>query len=483
MTIPSGIPGPQVLLNPSFDPPDGIIEGSELAPNSFMNGTGGSSAGTGTVVGDIADNYTVSAGTGLTLTCSKTAIDSQKIVASGAGIGNISDLSYNTSVTGGKIYKAKIRITGLVGAVSWIIRNDTNSWNVTAGTIDRNAIYTYIFEAPTDMNIASRISFDDSEEVEINEISIKEITLDDWEFLGTQTATNYIDFGVQNLRFFCDGSSLGITQGIPTGFDYKYTVKCNSYTGGAVSLFDGGSRITQISSLGETSGFFTASNSSFNVLADGGTDLTLDYVYLNKMVRSKRAIQSVPISRTKIAPIFECPSSNGTNIPTVPGRRNNMYVISFDFDSLGADAGFVVIQKNNSSGKWPHAAGASNRIHLQDIQIHSNQPPDGLADLRVGFLKTIGASSSSIMTLAAWNRSLRSPFGFVDILNTSLGGGFMEATTFGNTYVTDNIVSGTPIKGPDGATYTAQVGDLVVDYEQYTKNSEFCMVFIYDILT
>ena len=169
-----------------------------------------------------------------------------------------------------------------------------------------------------------------------------------------------------------------------------------------------------------------------------------------------------------------------TSLSIVEGKRNYYYV-TYDFNSIGSDEAFLLVDLNNAGGEWPHPAGGS-AVHVQDIHIHSNQPPDSTGELVVGFLTRIGETDSDILTLGEWQRTLLSPFHFMDTIETSLGGGFEPATTFGPTLTTSNITTASNLEGPDGSSYAPQVGDLVADYNAIVKNSEFCMLITYDIL-
>lgn len=168
------------------------------------------------------------------------------------------------------------------------------------------------------------------------------------------------------------------------------------------------------------------------------------------------------------------------SLSIVEGKRNYFYV-TYDFDTLGLDAARILISLDNASGKWGHPTGGTG-LHIQDIHIHSNQPPDGLGILMVGFLTRLGASDSDILILGDWPRTIVSPFHFVDTIETSLGGGFRSATTFGPTATTSLITSGGTLVGPDGANYAPKVGDLVVYYDALVKNAEMCMFITYDVL-
>ena len=177
--------------------------------------------------------------------------------------------------------------------------------------------------------------------------------------------------------------------------------------------------------------------------------------------------------------IADC-NCDGFALNIVEGKRNYFYV-TFDFNAIGADEAFLLVDRNNSGGEWPHPSGG-DKIHVQNIDIHSNQPPDGLGELSVGFIIRLGESDSDILTLAEWQRTLISPFHFTDVVKTSLGGGFQKDSTFGPTVTTSSITTASSLKGPDGNTYTPQVGDLVADYNEINKNAEFCMLITYDIL-
>lgn len=169
-----------------------------------------------------------------------------------------------------------------------------------------------------------------------------------------------------------------------------------------------------------------------------------------------------------------------TSLSIVEGKRNYFYV-TFDFDTLGSDEAFLLVDRNNSGGEWPHPGGG-DKIHVQSIDIHSNQPPDSLGELSVGYITRLGESDSDILTLAEWQRTLISPFHFTDVVKTSLGGGFQKDSTFGPTVTTSSITTASSLKGPDGNTYTPQIGDLVADYNEINKNAEFCMLITYDII-
>jgi len=143
-----------------------------------------------------------------------------------------------------------------------------------------------------------------------------------------------------------------------------------------------------------------------------------------------------------------------------------------------------LIDLSNGSGKWPHTAG-SGRLYIKNIHMISDHPPDGLANVIVGFLTRVGGTDSDIQVITNWPRLLAdNPFSIQDVFSPCCGGGVEVDNHFGPTVTTSTITTASTLYGPDKLeAYAPEVGDLVMFYDDVAKNSEVSLLISYGIIT
>ena len=151
----------------------GTAFGSELQPNSDLSGTGGTSSGTGTVNGDIADNWDIFAGSGSTITCSKTVTTDFQSVSSAGGTGILRD--YSASINNGTLYIATVTVADISGTITWSVEKSGGSSQFLR-FLTSDGAYTQYFIASESGNMSNIFSFGDGESGTISEASIKEVT-------------------------------------------------------------------------------------------------------------------------------------------------------------------------------------------------------------------------------------------------------------------------------------------------------------------
>jgi len=151
----------------------GTAFGLELQANSDLSGTGGSSSGTGTVNGDIADNWEIFASSGATITASKDGSDYQNISAAGTAGGGFFD--YSSPVVNGTLYKAEMTISNIVGSIGWSVLKSGGATQFDY-SITSDGTYVSYFIADETVNMSNRFLINQNESCTISEASIKEVT-------------------------------------------------------------------------------------------------------------------------------------------------------------------------------------------------------------------------------------------------------------------------------------------------------------------
>jgi len=233
---------------------------------------------------------------------------------------------------------------------------------------------------------------------------------------------------------------------------------------------------------GTYSAYFNPAGAKIQILADGACDVTIGDMFIYKLVSSRRAEEKIIVDREGNS--AQIVGYEGQGSLAIVGGENGVYTVTFDTDTVGSDTGYMLIDLSNDSGKWPHTAG-SGRLYVRDIHMISNQPPDGVANVSVGFLTRVGGSDSDIKVLTNWPRLLiNNPFLIQDVFKPCCGGGLEINNFIGPTITSTQFRSGVSLYGPDkSVAYTPSVGDLVMFYDDTDKNAEISLLISYDIIT
>jgi len=233
---------------------------------------------------------------------------------------------------------------------------------------------------------------------------------------------------------------------------------------------------------GSYSAYFNPAGPKIQILADGACDVIIGDMFIYKLVPSRRAAEKIIVDREgNSAQIIEYEGQG--SLPVVEGE-NGIFTVTFDTDTVGSDTGYMLIDLSNDSGNWPHTAGAG-RLYIRDVNMISNHPPDGLANVSVGFLTRVGVSDSDIKVVTSWPRLLvNNPLLINDVFSPCCGGGFEVNNFIGPTITSSKFLTGTPLYGPDKAvSYNPGVGDFVMFYDDTAKNAEVSLLISYDIIT
>jgi len=202
----------------------GTAFGSELQPNSDLSGTGGTSDGAGSVIGDIADEWDVFCFAGTTATVSKDGNDYQVISSSGGG--SLFRAFSPNELTSGTLYVATITIEDLTGDLDWRVSNQSAANSQFLNGISSAGTYTQYFISDATFTGTNFIAVNDGATCTISEASIKAVTLS---VVLCHDSGTTIDFV---------GLCTDVEDGAITGTDLVWTSSLDGVLGTGVSLTD-----------------------------------------------------------------------------------------------------------------------------------------------------------------------------------------------------------------------------------------------------
>lgn len=158
---------------------------------------------------------------------------------------------------------------------------------------------------------------------------------------------------------------------------------------------------------------------------------------------------------------------NLVSIPVVAGKKdiNIVTKVITGVSSFGTAYPYMLVDLDNSSGKWPHSAGGT-RIDVHWIDVYVAPGSSFRGNVRVGGIISVSSTAANSPTIFDFQFNRRDEL-VSHALSFPMGGVLQGdfSNWFGPTTTSSTIykLGVSSCEGPDGSFYEPGSGDIVMD--------------------